>query len=402
MSDMASIGEFYLQPQEQPLKLLQKKGDFIVGVPKEVIPDENRVALNPPTIKLLTSNGIRVVVEQNAGVSSNYTNRDFTESGAEIAYSAEELYKKSDFIVKVAPPTIQEIQLFRPGQVLISAVHLGSLTPNFLEHLIRKQITAIGFEFLQTEEGIIPIMQSMSEIAGITAVHIASELLSVTTGGIGKLLGGISGVPPAIVTILGAGTVGYHSAKTALAMGAEVKVLDDSVRRLKRMRSLINHPIYTATARPDYIEKAVVESDVVIGAVYKKGKRTPILVTEDMVANMKEGSIIIDVSIDQGGCVETSELRSHKNAIYTRHGVIHYAVPNIPSRVPQTASEALGNVLGPLLIRIKEYGGLKNAMRADYMIRNGIYIYLRHLTQPAIAKMFNMPFMDINILSTAW
>ena len=398
---MASIGEFYLQPQEQPLKLIHKKGDIIIGVPKETIPEEYRVALNPPAVKLLTSNGLRVIVEQKAGIGSNYTDRDFTESGAEIVYSTDELYKKADFIVKVAPPKLKELHHFRPGQVLISAVHFGELKKVFLETLIKKQITAIGFEFLQTEEGLIPIMQSMSEIAGITAVHIASELLSVTTGGIGILLGGISGIPPTIVTILGAGTVGYHAAKTALAMGAEVRVLDDSVRRLKRLSSLINSPIHTAIARPDYIEKMVIESDVVIGAVYKKGKRTPVLVTEEMVMKMKEGSVIIDVSIDQGGCIETSEPRTHKNAVYTKHGVIHYAVPNIPSRVPQTASEALSNVLGPLLLRIKEYGGLKNAIAADTMIKNGIYVYLRHLTKSTIAKMFNMPYMDINILYSA-
>ncbi len=404
---MMTEGQFGIEPEgrllpkEQPLKLSHKKGDFIIGVPKEVLKDETRVALNPQTVKLLTANGIHVIVEHNAGIRSNYTDKDFSEQGAEIEYDVEQLYKKAKYIVKVAPPTIDELHLMQPQQVLFSAVHIGGLKKEYLQILLRKHIIAVGFEFLQTEDKIIPIMQSMSEIAGITAVHIASELLSVSMRGPGKLLGGITGVPPAVVTILGAGTVGYYAAKTAMAMGAEVRVLDASIRRLKRLTSLLRAPIYTAITRPDHIRESVLSSDVLIGAVYKKGHRSPVLVTTDMIMDMKEKSVVIDVAIDQGGCIETSEPRTHSNPVYLKYGVIHYSVPNIPARVPQTASEALSNVLGPLLLRIKEAGGIKNAIGQETIIRNGIYTYLRHLTQPTLAKLFDMPYLDIVFLYSA-
>ncbi len=393
--------EEHMLPQEQSLRLAHKKGDFVVGVPKETVPDETRIALNPQAVRLLSAHGIHVIVEHNAGIRSNYTDKDFSEQGAEIEYDTEQLYKKAKYIVKVAPPTEDELKIMQPGQVLFSAVHIGGLKKEYLETLLRKQITAIGFEFLQSENRIIPIMQSMSEIAGITAVHIASELLSVSTGGSGKLLGGITGVPPTTVTILGAGNVGYYAAKTALAMGAQVRVLDESLRRLKRITSLLKIPIYTAIARPDHIRDSVLLSDVLIGAVYKKGHRTPVLVTSDMIMDMREKSVVIDVAIDQGGCIETSEPRTHSDPVYLRYGVIHYSVPNIPARVPQTASEALSNVLGPLLLKIKEAGGIKFAIAQEPMIKNGIYTYLRHLTQPSLAKLFNMPYFDIVFLYSA-
>ncbi len=385
-------------PLEQPVKKEKPKSQLIVGVPKERLFQEHRVALNPEAVGLLVRNGIQVYVEHNAGLGAQYTNRDYIEQGAQIAYSTEELYEKAHLIVKVAPLSLEETQWLKPKQILISAVHVGSLKREYLVQLMRKQITAIGFEFIQSEAGGYPIVHSMSEIAGISAIHIASELLSVHSGGVGLLLGGITGVPPATVTILGAGTVGYHACKTALAMGAVVKVLDLEIYKLRRLTQNLSTSIYTAIARPDFIAQCVMEADVVIGAIYKRGERTPVIVTEEMVQNMKEGSVIIDVSIDQGGCVETSEVTNHRNPTFIKHGVIHYCVPNIPARVPRTASAALSNILSPLILKIHQHGSIQKAIQNDAMIRSGIYTYHRYVTQRSLAELFQLDYMDIDLL----
>jgi len=393
-----AVPEQVLVPKAQPQLIGKKQASLRIGIPRERFPQEYRVALDPQAVKLLTLNGHEVFIEHNAGWGAHYSDLDYSNAGAQIVYQPEELYKKAQIIIKIVPPTKEELHYLQPEQVLFSAIHLGSLTREFIEILLQKRIIGFGYEFFTSEDGSLPILQLMSEIAGVTAVHIGSELLTTTMGGVGLLLGSVTGVPPAKVLILGAGTVGYHACKTAVAMGAQVNIIDEQIYKLKRLENLLGNMIHTAISRPDYIEAFVKEADLVIGAAYKKGFRPPLLVTEEMVQRMKEGSVIVDVSIDQGGCIATSRPTTHREPTYIKYGVVHYCVPNIPSRVPRTASAALSNLLGPLLLKIGDYGGMKAAIAMDPYIRSAIYTYQRHVTKEIVAQLVSMECLDINLL----
>lgn len=386
--------------EEKPLAVSKEKKVLRIGIPKESSSQEKRVPLTPAVVSALVHNGAEVFIEYNAGVDAGFPNNEYTEAGAFLLFSKSEVFEKSDIIVKIERPNYQEVEYLKNKQILISALHLGSLTSDFLKVLTQKNITALGYEFLRGEDGSIPIMQMMSEIAGITSIHIAAELLSISKGGRGVLLGGITGVPPSVITILGAGTVGLNAARSAIALGATIKVIDDEVYRLRRLEDKLGLKIYTAVAQPQFIQDAVISSDVVIGAIYKPGRRTPCLVTEEMISQMKEGSVVIDISIDQGGCFETSQPTTHENPTFVKHGVIHYCVPNIASRVPYTSSIALSNILGSLLLKIIEHGGL-NAIHHSTMVKNGIYTHQKHITQKYLAKLFGLDYIDINLLHAA-
>ena len=403
-SDLTKTGfdtSFLTYPQEKPLKIKDERKSLIIGVPKETHNQEMRVALTPSAVGVLVANGHQVVVEHNAGINAEFSDQDYSNKGAVIAYTQEEVYHRATILTKINPLESDELHLLQPNQVLFSAVHLGNVKPDYLKLLIQKNISAIGFEFLQANDGSFPIMRSMSEIAGITSIHIAAELLSRHTGGKGLLLGGITGIPPAVVTIIGAGAVGYNACKTAYGLGATVKVIDEEIHQLKMLEEIMGRKIYTVVSQQDYIEEAVISADVVIGATYKGGHRSPCVVTEDMVAKMKDGSVIIDVAIDQGGCVETSRITTHENPTFIKHGVVHYCVPNIASRVSRTASIAISNILSPILLKIGESGGVQNLIGRDPSFKTGLYVYQRHITQRSLANMFNMDFMDIDLLYSA-
>ncbi|MCB9234414.1 MAG: alanine dehydrogenase [Bacteroidia bacterium] len=385
-------------PQEKTLKTKKDKKNLSIGVPKENSSHENRIALTPEAVAVLVANGHAVYVQKGAGVASSYSDREYSEAGAFICYSLEDIYVKSDFIVKISPLSGEELDLLRPNQGLFSAVNLGSLTPDYLKVLIKKNITAIGFEFLQSRDRSLPIVQMMSEIAGVSSVHIAAELLCGTNGGKGILLGGITGVPPAVVTIIGAGTVGYNAAQTALSMGALVKVIDEEIHKLRRLEKELGVNIYTAVSLQKYIEEAVLSSDVVIGAAFKKGYRAPVIVSEDIISQMKEGSVVVDVAIDQGGCIATSRVTTHERPTFVKHGVIHYCVPNIASRVAATASAAISNILGPLLVKIGDFGGIAPFMKQDEGFKQSIYVYRKHLTKQSLSSLFGMDYVDIRLL----
>jgi len=386
---------------EQPARIREQKQKFIIGVPKERSLQENRVAITPKAAGVLVANGHQVLIEHQAGAGAQYTDREYTEAGASIAYSEAELYQKANIIVKITPLDYDELKLLQPRQILISAVHLGAIKPDYLKQLMQKNVTAIGFEFMQAADGSQPLVRMMSEIAGISSIHIAAELLSYTGGGKGTLLGGITGIPPCQVTILGAGTVGYHATRTAMALGAHVRVIDSEVHKLQMLEQKLGQKIWTAVSQRDYIEEAVAQADVLIGAVHVPGVRTPCIVTEDMVMQMNERSVIVDVSIDQGGCIETCEVTTHDRPTYVRHDVVHYCVPNIASRVPRTSSNAVSNILTPLILRIGDAGSIQNMIKTDPYIRTGIYVYHRYLTQRSLARMFNMDFMELELLHAA-
>jgi len=384
--------------KEQPQRISGRKEILRVGVPKETEIGESRVALTPGAVGVLVANGCEVFVEHNAGIAAQFTDKAYTDAGAFIAYTPEEIYSRANIIVKIAPLKDNELELLQPRQTLISAVHLGHVKPHYIKTLLEKSITGVGFEFIQAPDGSIPIMRMVSEIAGISSIHIAADLLSGRRGGKGMLLGGITGVPPAVVTIIGAGTVGLHASRTALGLGAHVKVLDSEVYKLKRLEETIGNKVFTVVSQQDYVHEAVASADVVIGAAFRKGQRAPQIVTDEMVASMREGSVIIDVAIDQGGCVETSRITNHDNPTFLKHGVIHYCVPNIASRVAYTASVAISNILGPLVLQAADGHTLDAAICEHASLKRGVYTYHRHITQRSIAGMFGMSFMDIDLL----
>jgi len=383
--------------QESTLQIKKEKKTIVIGIPRESSSQERRVPITPAVANLLVNNGAEVIIEHNAGLDAGFLDKEYSEAGAFISYSKTEVFEKANVIVKIERPNYQEIEYLRNRQILISALHLGSLTSEFLKTITQKNITAIGFEFLRGDDGGIPIMQMMSEIAGINAIHIAAELLTTNKGGKGMLLGGITGVPPSVVTIIGAGTVGLHAARSAIALGATVKVIDEEVYKLRRLEEKLGSKIYTAVTQPQFIEEAVISSDVIIGAIYKPGFRTPCLVTEDMIMKMKEGSIAIDIAIDQGGCFETSKPTTHENPVFVKHGVVHYCVPNIASRVPHTSSIAISNILGSILLKIINYGGI-GVLQTSSIIKNGIYTHHKHITNKYLARIFGMDYIDIALL----
>jgi alanine dehydrogenase len=393
---LASLTQTALMPQEEMLEVGRKKGKLFIGIPKEISFQENRVALVPDAVALLVNNGHRIVVETNAGKMANFQDNDYSEAGAQIVYSAEEVYK-ADIILKVAPPAPQEIELMQQKQTLISALQLTVQPEDFIKQLIAKRITAIAFDWIKDQDGIYSVIRSMGEIAGGTSILIAAEYLSNVNNGQGAILGGISGISPTEVVILGAGTVGEFATRAALGLGASVKVFDNSIFKLRRLQSDIGTRIFTSVIQPRVLAKHLKTADVVIGAIRAQQGRTPCVVSEEMVSEMKVGSVIIDVSIDQGGCFETSEVTNHSKPVFRKHGVIHYCVPNIASRVSRTASYALSTIFAPILINIGEEGGVENMLRKDGGVRNGVYIYNGVLTSQVLGDMFKLPYKDINL-----
>ncbi len=387
-------------PQELAERVSKTHKRLTIGIPKENYFQENRVPITPDSVGVLVNNGHQVFIEHDAGIGARFADKDYAEAGAVVTYNRSDLFKQSEYIIKVSPVSDEEMALLKENQKLISAVHLGSLKPTYVQNLIKKNITALGFEFYKSEDGSLPLVQMMSEIAGVSSIHIASELLTGQNNGQGLLLGGITGIPPAEVTILGAGTVGFNAAQTAMGMGARVRIIDEELFKLRRIERELGLNIYTSIAQGNFIREAVRDSDVVIGAVYKQGSRTPLVVTEDMVKEMKEGSVIIDVAIDQGGCIETSRITTHDNPTFVKYDVIHYCVPNIASRVSRTASLAISNILGPLLVKIGDHGGIDNYIKYNSGLKQGIYVYHRHLTKKYIAELFNMNrvYRDIELL----
>lgn len=385
------------QTQIEILETLRKRGSLEIGIPKETCLQEKRIGLSPEAVSVLVSNGHRVRVENGAGEGARYSDRDYSDAGAELSEDPKSIFA-SNIVLKVEPPSDEEIAWLKPKNLLISALQLGARDRDYFKKLIDKRITALAFERLIDDDGVLPVVRSMSEIAGNTSILIAAELLSNTREGKGYLLGGVSGVPPTEVVIIGAGTVGAFAARTALGLGATVKVFDRSLSRLRRLQSLLKEPVYTCMVQERILAKALQRCDVAIGAVRSENGRTPTLVSEGMVMGMKQGSVIVDVSIDQGGCFETSELTSHEHPTFVKHGVIHYGVPNIPSRVSRTASFSLSNVLGQLLLEIGECGGVEEVLRRRPGVRSGLYLYNGILTSPALGTHFDLPFSESDLL----
>jgi len=396
-----SLTQGALMPQEEAVMLKQRNNQLVIGIPKEIAFQENRVPLVPDAVALLVNNGHRIIIEQQAGRAANFDDHDYSEAGAEIVYSAKEVYEKSAIILKIAPPTMDELEWMKPKQILFSALQLSIQPKDFLKKLNSKKLTCIAYELITDGANIYPFIRSMGEIAGSASILIAAELLSNANGGPGLLLGGITGITPTEVVIIGAGTVGEFAARAALGLGAIVKVFDNSIYRLRRLQNALGNRIFTSIIVPRVLEKHLKTADVAIGALRANGARTPIIVTERMVSEMKAGSVIIDVSIDQGGVFETSRPTNHAQPTYKVHSVIHYCVPNIPSRVARTASYAFSNLLAPILINMGEEGGFDSLIRTDVGLRKGVYMYNGILTNKALSEAFNIPYKDINLLTAS-
>lgn len=396
MSNISPFSAEDLLPKPEMLEIEKHKSELFIGLPKETRLEEKRICLTPDAVAAMVNNGHRVIIESDAGLLSSFTDKEYSDAGAKITYSTEEVFK-CKLILKVEPPSLHEIEMMNPQTVLISALQLKTQKKEYFEALAKKRITAIAFDFLRDEHQIYPIVKSLSEIAGIASIHIAAELMNNAKDGNGLLLGNITGVPPSEVVILGAGTVGEFAARTALGLGAQVKVFDNSLTKLRNIQYSLNQTIYTSTIQPKYLQKALRRCDVVIGAVRGKS-RSPILVTEEMVELMKPGAIIVDVSIDRGGCVETSEVTTHSKPTFTKYGVIHYCVPNIPSKYARTASLSISNILTPYLLNIAEEGGIENAIKFNKTLQSGLYFYLGLSTNKSVSDWFNLPFRDLNLL----
>jgi alanine dehydrogenase len=395
MSALAQQG--VLMPQESVLEVGRLRQDLFIGIPRETSFQENRIPLVPESVAVLVNNGHRILIETGAGNNANFTDSDFSEAGAQIAYSTEEIYK-SDLVLKVAPPSMEELDYFKDKQSLMSILQIGMQPEGYINKLSSKKITALAFEYLKDETDVYPVIQAMSEIVGSTAILIASELLSNTAGGKGELLGGVPGIPPTEVVILGAGTVGEYAARAAIGLGANVKVFDESIYKLRRLQRNIGSRVHTSTLTPSNLLKALKTCDVAIGAILGKEGRSPVIVTEEMVSEMSFGSVIIDVSIDQGGCFETSEVTNHSHPVFRKYGVIHYCVPNIASRVARTASYALSNIFTSILVNMGEEGGMDALLWKDEHVRHAAYLYRGTVTNKFVAAMCKMPFRDLNLL----
>lgn len=395
-----ALAKASMQTQEQSLEVRRRRHTFFIGLPKEISLQENRISLTPDAVALLVNNGHDVWVETKAGLGSKFTDKAYSDAGARIVYSPQEIYQ-ADVILKIEPPTLEEIELMHAGQTLISALQIGHLKVESLQAMFKKKITALAYEFIEDKVGGMPIVRAMSEIAGSTVMLIASEYLSTANNGKGVILGGITGVPPTRVVVIGAGTVAEYAVRAALGLGADVQVFDNHLYKLRRIKHLIGQQIYTSTIDTITLSETLKSADVVIGALRAEKARARHVITEEMVTQMKPDSLIIDLSIDQGGCVETSDITTLSKPVFRKHGVIHYCVPNVASRVAHTAANALSNIFTPTILRAAEEGGVEAMIFSHKWFMKGVYTYKGGLTNEHVARKFGLKYKNIDLLLAA-
>lgn len=392
--------EAALLPQEEMLEVGKRHEKLTIGIPRETSFQEKRVALVPEAVAMLVAHGHEVIVEHDAGKEASFDDRDYSEAGARIVYDTKEVFQ-SNIILKVAPPSYDEVEMMPGKQTLLSALQLTVQPVNSLKMMMAKKITAIAWDYIRDETGIFPVVRAMGEIAGNTSMLIAAEYLSNVNFGQGLMLGGISGVKPTEVVVLGSGTAGEFATRAALGLGASVKVFDNSIYKLRRLQNDLGQRLWTSTIQPSVLSEALLHADVVIGALRGELGRTPCVVTKEMVSNMKFGAVIVDISIDQGGCFETSRVMNHDDPIFKEFGVIHYCVPNIASRVSRTASYALSNIFAPILVTVGSEGGWTNAICHQEGLRDGVYLFKGTLVNEIIGEAFHIPYKSIDLLLAA-
>ncbi|HAX94789.1 MAG TPA: alanine dehydrogenase [Bacteroidales bacterium] len=390
-----------LLPQEEQLDTAVRRKKISIGIPNDKKNDEKRVALTPEAINQLVEGGNEVILQKGAGAGANYSDKDYAENGAVITESPARVFS-ADAVIKVAPFTNQEVDYLRGNQIVMSFLNVLQLNEDTLAKLMRKKVTAIALEKIRDSNGVMPVMESMSEISGVTSVLIASDYLSNHHGGKGVLLGGITGVTPTDVVIIGANTAGEYAARAALGLGSQVKIFDQSLHNLRRFQNLINQRLQTSVFHPQVLKKAIRSADVLIGAIELEDLRPWYYITEDMVKTMKKGSVIIDLSIDRGGCIETTECRALRDPVYEKHGVVHFSAWNLPSRMARTASIALSNIFNPLFKEIAEAGGITQLLKNDRGMRNGVYLFNGILTNETLGQKFGAISKDLDLLISAF
>jgi len=390
-----------LMPLEEKLATDFSSTKLRIGIPKEISPNENRIPFVPESVNLLVENGHEIIIERGAGERAHFSDTEYAEAGAQLTDSKEEVFK-SEIVTMVSPPTFDEMDLLEKGKTVFSSVFMSSRDKEFFSKLIQKRIKAIGYEYIQDKSGTFPLIRSMSEIVGNTSVMIAAEYLSNPIYGKGKMLGGFPGLNPSEVVIIGAGTVAEYAARTAMGMGALVKIFDNAIYKLRDIQKALGSRVFTSVLQPKVLLKALKTADVVIAAKHSVNDSSPCLVSEEMVAQMKAGAVIVDVSIDQGGCFETSRVTSHEKPVYQVHDVTHYCVPNIASRVPHTASYSISNYLTSLMLRIAEAGGTENLLKHDRGFCKGVYLYNGTLTNKTIGDRFQLPYQNLDLLLSAF
>jgi alanine dehydrogenase len=396
-----SFGNAGLMPREEQLETAVRRKRISIGVPNDKKNDEKRVALTPEAVNLLVENGNEVILQKGAGTGANYSDKDYAENGAVITDSLARVFS-ADAVIKVAPFTLQEVDYLKGNQIVMSFLNVLQLSEETLGKLIRKKVTAIALEKIRDINGAMPVMESMSEISGVTSILVASDYLSNHHGGKGVLLGGITGVTPTEVVIIGANTAGEYAARAALGLGSQVKIFDQSLHNLRRFQNLINQRLQTSVFHPQVLKKALKSADVLIGAIELEDLRPWYYITEEMVKTMKKGSVIIDLSIDRGGCIETTECRALRDPVYEKHGVIHFSAWNLPSRMARTASIALSNIFNPLFQEIAEAGGIIHLLKNDRGMRNGVYLFNGILTNETLAQKFGAISKDLDLLISAF
>ena len=395
MSVSHNIKEFLTSSNEERLEIKNSFSSLEIGVLKETSFQENRVSLTPDSVSFLCQKGHKVLVESNAGLKSSFLDNDYIKAGAII--SSKEDVIKSDYLLKIEPLTLSEIKLMKPNQIVFSAVQLNTRNFEFFDLLLKKNITSLAFEFIKDKMGEFPFVRRMSEIAGKTSILMAGEYLSNEHGGRGLMFGGVSGSISTNVLIIGAGNVAEYACQAALGLGASITVFDDSLYKLKRIQTNVSKSIMTSTLQQSQLINSLINTDVLITAKRLEDDSSYII-SEDMVKRMKNGSVIIDVSIDQGGCCETSTITNHESPIFTKHGVIHYCVPNIASRVSRSASISISNILCSIINEISFEGGLENSIIKYEYLRSGVYTFNSMLTNQIISNKFSYNFKDLNLI----
>ncbi len=396
-----SFSNTALMPKEEHLETRVRNRRISIGIPSDDKDEEKRVALTPESVNLLVESDNEVYVQRGAGLGANYTDKDYAENGAIITDSAARVYS-ADAVIKVAPFSEKEAEYLKGGQVVLSYLNVLKLKEETLDRLIKKKVTAIAFEKIRDDNGVMPVVESMSEICGVTSLLVASEYLSNMHGGKGVMLGGVTGVTPTEVVILGANTAGEYAARAAIGLGSTVKIFDSSLHRLRKFQNNLGQRLQTSVFHAQVLKKALKSADVLIGAIELEDLRPWYYITEDMIRNMKKGSVVIDLSIDRGGCIETTECRELNDPVYEKHGVIHFSAWNLPSRVARTASIALSNIFTPLLQSMADAGGITHLLKNDYGVRNGAYLYNGLLTNDTLGQKFGMLSKDLDLLLTAF
>lgn len=400
-SGKVSFGNTAFMPKEELLETAVKNRSITIGIPNDKKDDEKRVALTPESVNLLIEGGNEVIVQKGAGLGANYTDKDYSENGATMTDSPARVFS-SDVIIKVAPFSEEETDFLKGNQVVMSYLNVLKLSEETLGKLIRKKVTAIAFEKIRDNNGVMPVIESMSEICGITSLLVASEYLSNMHGGKGVMLGGITGVTPTEVVIIGANTAGEYAARAAIGLGSTVKIFDNSLHRLRRFQNLLGQRLQTSVFHPQVLTKALKSADVLIGAIELEDLKPWYYITEDMIRTMKKGAVVIDLSIDRGGCIETTECRALQDPVYEKFGVIHFSAWNLPSRVARTASIALSNIFTPLLQNLADSGGITQLLKNDQGVRNGAYLYNGMLTNQTLGQKFGIISKDLDLLISAF